>query len=253
MFFNRPAFLGQVPIAGLGQEFPVKVTDWYAYKQAQKAAGANICDIWDEHDKAPESEQGSWKASFAAAAKAYADKYVAGDLEGTYLGLWMDCPPKVRTQFWNMLPRSWKPVPKPVTPTATPVRPSMPTATPPVRPSRPTSQVPQRYPTIPTAALAPTARPGTSAAFQPVQEASGGPYDLTPTWMGPATPTAQCGPSQFWDGVKCRGSISAIPGGIPTGSSGGAIGPTSSFAPMTSPSSVMTGKVRFPVVNLRRV
>lgn len=69
----------------------------------------------------------------------------------------------------------------------------------------------------------------------------------------PPVSTAQCPPNQFWDGTKCRGSISAMPGGIPVGGSGGPIGPTSSFAPTATPSAVMTGKVRFPVVNLRRI
>jgi hypothetical protein len=290
MFSSRPAFLGQVPIAGLGQEFPVKVTDWYAYKQAQKAAGANICDIWDEHDKAPESEQGNWKASFAAAVKAYADKYVAGDLEGTYLGLWMDCPPKVRTQFWNMLPRSWKPedvptvdprgeaermrrdqkVPKtkyPDTPSVPQgVLPWLPVTPKPWIPTTPMPSVPRSEPTTARESYEQKlkefdARPRTPTPYEMTsEETRAEALRRHQEWMRsagiqerPPVSTAKCQPNQFFDGEKCRSSISAMPGGIPTGGSGGPIGPTSSLAPMVAPSAVMTGRVRFPVVNLRRV
>jgi hypothetical protein len=68
----------------------------------------------------------------------------------------------------------------------------------------------------------------------------------------PPVSTGQCPAGQFWDGSKCRGSVSTMPG-IPTGSSGSP-GVPSTIAPTGMPTSaVMTGRVRFPVVNLRRI
>lgn len=70
----------------------------------------------------------------------------------------------------------------------------------------------------------------------------------------PLTAPVTCAPGQFFDGKQCRGSISTMPGGVPAGSQGGAIGPVSNLAPAGMPaSSVMTGRVRFPVLNLRRI
>lgn len=70
----------------------------------------------------------------------------------------------------------------------------------------------------------------------------------------PSTPTGQCPPGQFFDGRKCRGSVPT--GGIPTGGLPGEsswLAPTSTLAPGMTPSTIMTGRIRIPVVNLRRV
>lgn len=109
--------------------------------------------------------------------------------------------------------------------------------------------------------MVPTATPGTQAAFQPVQEAGGGPFE---TGMRPSVSTGQCPPDaqgrpQFFDGVQCRGSIDTSKAGIISealtlGPSGGPISsPVSQYGGGgMMPAPVYAGGMsgRFRVMNL---
>jgi hypothetical protein len=193
--FNQRAFLGQVPIAGLGSQ-PFRAMGYAppsgsfapeTEKEArQKADLNNICDLRNEHGKAKgEGEKSNWKKSFQAAVKAYANRYNNGDLRSTLTEVTIKCPqaPGV-VPVEDLVPRNWWDRPK-IQPSTTTPRANQPTGQ--LRPMQPQGWQDVATPTVPS-----SYQPVTSAALPPVgprgsQIREG--YPDYPVTYPPLTPT----------------------------------------------------------------